>query len=172
MSSSKLAFGSVCVEISAETKFRIMNNGNKTVKNNLNHVVDICRDGAEGYNRAAERIDNSEISTIFRRLSQQRKLFAEELKNDARDLGVEINDMGTFKGFFHRNWLDLKSKVTNDDINTIVKTAKTGEHKAVDTYDEAINDEQMPDYIKDKLKEQRQFIQGAIGQLEAFKVEK
>lgn len=141
----------------------------KSVKNNLNNVLDICRDGAEGYNHAADRLDNPEISTIFRRLSQQRKLFAEELKNEARDLGVELNDSGTVKGFLHRNWLDLKSKVAKDDLSTVVNTAKTGEHKAVETYDEAINDEDMPEYIKDKLKGQREMIQGTIGQLESFK---
>lgn len=142
---------------------------NKSVKNNLKNVLDICRDGAEGYIHAAERLENDEISTIFRRLSQQRKLFAEELKNDARDLGLELDDSGTVKGFLHRNWLDLKSKVTKDDIIAVVDTAKTGEHKAVDTYDEAINDESMPGYIKDKLMEQRKMIQGTIGQLDSFK---
>jgi uncharacterized protein (TIGR02284 family) len=144
---------------------------NKSVKNNLENVLDICHDGAQGYEHAADRINNTEISTIFRRLSQQRKLFAEELKNDARDLGFEFGEKGTVKGFFHRNWLDLKSMVSKDDISTIVDTAKTGEHKAVDTYDEAINDEKMPEYIKDKLKDQRGMIQGAIKQLESFKVE-
>lgn len=143
----------------------------KSVKNNLGNVLDICHDGAEGYEHAAGRVENKEISTIFRRLSQQRKLFAEELKSDARDLGLEFEENGTVKGFFHRNWLDLKSMVSKHDISTIVDTAKTGEHKAVDTYDEAINDEEVPEYIKDKLKEQRGMIQGAIKQLESFKVE-
>lgn len=144
---------------------------NKSVKNNLGNVLDICHDGAQGYEHAANRIDNTEISTIFRRLSQQRKLFAEELKNDARDLGFEFDESGTVKGFFHRNWLDLKSIVSKDDLSTVVDTAKTGEHEAVDTYDEAINNEEVPEYIKDKLKEQRQMVQGAIKQLESFKVE-
>ena len=142
----------------------------KSVKHNLKHVLDVCHDGSYGYEHAADRLDNPEISTIFRRLSQQRKLFAEELKNDARDLGLEFHDSdGTFKGFFHRNWLDVKSKIFKGDINNIVDTAKKGEHKAVDAYDDAINDDNMPEYIKDKLKQQRVLIQGAIRQLEAFK---
>ena len=143
----------------------------KSVKSDINNVLDICHDGTEGYNRAADHIQNNEISTIFHRLAQQRKMFAEELKQDTRDLGLEVKDAGTIKGFFHRNWLDLKSKVTNDDIDTIVDTAKTGEHKAVETYDHAINNEKMPAYIKDRLKQQRSLIQGAISQLESFKIE-
>lgn len=144
---------------------------NKSVKNNLGNVLEICYDGAHGYEHAAGRIENTEISTIFRRLSQQRKLFAEEIKNQARDLGMHFDNSGTVKGFFHRNWLDLKSIVSKDEISTVVDTAKTGEHKAIDTYDEAINDEEVPEYIKDKLKDQRGLIQGAVKQLESFKVE-
>ena len=142
----------------------------KSVKKDLNHVLDICYDGCEGYKKAAESLENNEAGTVLRRLSQQRKLFAEELKNDARDLGYELDDSGTVKGFFHRNWMDDKSKISGNDTSTVIDTAKTGEHNALDTYDEAINNEKMPDYIKEKLKNQRELVRGAIDQLESFKV--
>lgn len=142
----------------------------KIIKKDLNNVLNICKDGAEGYNKAAEAIEDSETSTVFRRLSQQRKLFAEDLKNDVRDLGFELNDSGTVPGFFHRNWMDIKSKLTGHDPSKIIDTAKTGEHKALETYDDAINNEKMPEYIKEKLKGQREMIRGAINQLESFKI--
>ncbi|MGK7389920.1 MAG: ferritin-like domain-containing protein [Candidatus Cyclobacteriaceae bacterium M2_1C_046] len=142
----------------------------KSVKKDLDNVLDICKDGAEGYKKAADAIDSSEAGTVFRRLSQQRRLFAEELKNDVREHGLDLDDSGTVKGFLHRNWMDLKSKVTGNDTSTVIETAKTGEKKALDAYDDAINNENMPDYLVEKLSGQRQMIRGAIDQLESFKI--
>ncbi|UII24115.1 ferritin-like domain-containing protein [Fulvivirga ligni] len=141
-----------------------------TEKQAIQNVINICHDGAKGYERAAEEINNEEFKTIFNRLAQQRKLFIEELKNDVRDQGITLEDSGTVKGYFHRNWLDIKSTFSKKEDHQIIEEAKYGEQEAVKVYDEALNAD-VPEYIKEKLKQQRHLIAGSIDQLTEFERE-
>lgn len=141
-----------------------------TEKKAIQDVLDICHDGYKGYERAAEDVENEEFRTIFHRLAQQRKLFIEELKNDMRDRGAELEDSGTVKGYFHRNWLDLKSTFSDKEDATVIDEARTGEKEALDVYDKALNSD-VPQYIKDRLQKQRRLIAGAIVQLNEFERE-
>lgn len=141
-----------------------------TEKKAIKKVLDICHDGVEGYNHAAEDVKNQEFKTIFHRLAQQRKLFIEELKNDMRDQGAELEDSGTVKGFFHRNWLDMKATFAEKDDAAVIEEAKTGEREALKVYDEALSAD-VPLYIKERLQEQRKLIAGAIQQLNEFERE-
>ncbi|MBL3655468.1 ferritin-like domain-containing protein [Fulvivirga sediminis] len=138
-----------------------------TEKKAIQDVVDICHDGMKGYEKAASEIHNEEFKTIFNRLAQQRKLFIEELKADVRDQGIDIDDSGTVKGYFHRNWLDVKSSFTNKEDKEIIEEAKFGEKEAVKVYNEALNAD-VPKYIKEKLEMQRKLIAGSIEQLNEF----
>lgn len=140
-------------------------------KKNLQNVVDICFDGVQGYEKAAAELEHTEFKTIFNRLAQQRKLFIEELKIDARDLGLELSDSGTVKGFFHRTWLQLKASLSGRTDEQIMEEAKRGEQEAVAVYDEAINAAEMPEYLREKLKKQKHFIAGSIAQLTEFEKE-
>lgn len=143
-----------------------MNTERKAIKD----VLDICHDGVKGYERAAEDVQNEEFRTIFHRLAQQRKLFIEELKNDMRDRGASLEDSGTVKGYFHRNWLDLKASFSSKEDSTVINEARTGEKEALEVYDEALNSD-VPQYIKDRLQKQRRLIAGAIVQLNEFERE-
>ncbi len=140
----------------------------KEQKRVLQNVINICEDGAKGYKKAAEDVENAELKTIFNRLAQQRKLFEEELKNDVRDLGFELEEEGNAKGFFHRVWIDVRSTFASHETKAVIKEAKEGEEGALKVYDEALSAE-LPAYIKDRLEKQRQFIFGCLEQLEEFK---
>ena len=91
----------------------------KKVKENLEHIIEICEDGSKGYETAANNVDNIELKTIFNRLSQQRKLFVEELKNEARIQGMDLSDSGSVKGFFHRTWLSTKATFSFNNEESI-----------------------------------------------------
>ena len=133
----------------------------------LQAVLDICEDGFKGYERAAKEIENTELQTIFHRLSQQRKLFIEELKSDARDLGLKLEESGTAKGFFHRAWIDIKATFASKEIEAVIEEAQTGEKEAVRVYSDAL-ESSLPLYIKDKLENQRHLIAGCVQQLNEF----
>jgi uncharacterized protein (TIGR02284 family) len=131
----------------------------------LQNVIDTCNDGVKGYEKAAEEIEDKSIKTLFLRLSQQRKGFIEELKNEALKLGIELEDSGTAMGFFHRTWLATKSALSSDSKEKIIKDAMDGEKRAVETYSNVYANQEVPKYIEDILKEQEHLIKVAIHQL-------
>nr|WP_158871800.1 DUF2383 domain-containing protein [Maribellus comscasis] len=53
-----------------------------------------------GYETASNNIEYSDLRTLFLRLSQQRKLFIKEIKNETLKMGIEVDTNGTIKGSF------------------------------------------------------------------------
>ena len=144
---------------------------NEKILKELKVIVDICQDGAEGYDKAANEIENSELKTVFNRLSQQRRRFAEELRNDSKELGAMPDAEGTLPGYFHQRWIDVKSKLTDRDDDDLIEEAKNGEKAAITAYDQILEAGDIPDFIQKKLADQKKMIEGAYKQLQDFKVE-
>lgn len=137
----------------------------------LQDIIDTCNDGIEGYETAAGEIEDESIKTLFLRLSQQRKGFIEELKNEALKLGIELESSGTAKGFFHRTWLATKSVFSSESEEKIIEEAMDGEKKAVEIYSNVYANQEVPKYIEDILKEQEHLIKVAIHQLNGLLAE-
>lgn len=140
------------------------------LQKHLENIVQICEDGRLGYHAAAERVDDEGLQTIFNRLSQQRKLFIEDLKNEARILGFELEEVGTVSGFFHRTWLSTKATFSFDNTETVIDSSITGEKEALEVYSENMPQD-LPQNIKEKLDNQLSLIKGAVHQLSTFKKE-
>lgn len=145
----------------------------KQLKKDLEEIIDICNDGIKGYETAAEKIEDKDesLKTLFLRLSQQRKGFVENIKTEANRVGIEFDDTGTIKGFFHRTWLTTKANFSSDKKVKVIDEAMTGEKKALDVYAGVIADTELPDYLRDTLKEQQLLVKIAIQQLSDLKAE-
>lgn len=135
------------------------------LKEVLQDIVDTCRDGVKGYETAAGEINDDSIRTLFLRLSQQRKGFIEELKNEALKLGIELNSSGSKKGFFHRTWIAAKSSLTGNSRDNIIGEAMDGEKKAIEVYAKSYGSQDVPEYLQEIIKEQEHLIKVAIHQL-------
>lgn len=146
--------------------YRVMEN--KQIVKEIEHIVNLVEDSAKGYRHLAGHLENNELKTVMNRLSQQRKLFRENLENDARDLGGNIEEEGTYKGYFHRKWMDVKSSVSSSEDEARIDEAIRGEKKLIEAYDELLRENKLPDFINERLDEQRTMIRGAISQLEEF----
>ena len=133
----------------------------------LNKLIEICKDGNKGYKDAADHIDNDELKTILYRFSQQRALFEAELEGEVRNLGGHPESTSTALGGVHRAWIDLKAAFQSKDHENILEECKRGDKAAVQVYEEALK-APIPDFIKEKVKEQFTLIKGAIMQLDEF----
>lgn len=145
----------------------------KQIKKDLEEIIDICNDGVNGYETAADKIEDKDesLKTLFLRLAQQRKGFIENIRTEANRLGIEFKETGTVKGFFHRTWLTAKANFSSDEKVKVIEEAMTGEKKAMDVYSGVIADTELPDYLRDTLKEQQLLVKIAIQQLSDLKAE-
>jgi len=131
----------------------------------LQKIVNICKDGVNGYGKAAEKTTNDTLKTVFLRLSQQRKKFVEEIKNEAGHLGIRIDAEGTVMGYFHRHWLVTKASFGSDTDREVINESIRGEKEAVEVYSKVFIKQNVPEYLYSRLKEQQNQIQVAITQL-------
>lgn len=103
----------------------------------LNGLIEICKDGQNGFKDAAEGIENSELKTIFYEFSQQRSEFVGTLQELVRSLGGDPEQSGTLSGAIHRGWIDLKSAITGKNEEAILNECERGEDYAKEAYQDA-----------------------------------
>ncbi len=143
---------------------------NTELQNNIDTIIETCVDGMKGYRHAADSAENPEFKTIFNRLAQQRKGFVEDIKTECRTLGMDYNEEGTIKGYFHRNWLSTKAFFASSTDESVIESAVKGEEEAIEHYEKSINPS-TPKVLKDKLDSQLHMIKGTINQLQGLKHE-
>jgi uncharacterized protein (TIGR02284 family) len=103
----------------------------------LNNLVEICRDGSEGFKIAADDSKNLELQGIFRNYSLQRTAFASELRQLIVSLGGEAEKHGSVAGALHRGWINIKAAVSSNEPHAVLAEAERGEDAAVAAYREA-----------------------------------
>ena len=72
---------------------------NDDVISTLNNLIETCKDGQEGFQQAAEGVQNSQLKSLFYEFGQQRAQFAGELQGLVRELGGDdVHVVGCDRG--------------------------------------------------------------------------
>lgn len=111
-----------------------------TDKNVASDLMKTLEDGKDGFAKAAGLVekDSPELCATFRRLSEQRSSFYNELQEMAEDYGDPIETSGTIAAALHRGWMAIKDAVSSSDSAGVLDAAVQGEEHAVKTYETAL----------------------------------
>ncbi len=109
----------------------------------IQHIKDLVRinqDSAEGFAEAADVVENDDLKGLFSLMAGERQQFANELRSYVilNDDDGEIS--GSWKGMFHRWWLDLRGKLSGGDAYAVLAEAERGEDKIKAMYEECIKE--------------------------------
>lgn len=126
---------------------------NDDVISTLNGLIEICKDGQEGFKHAAEGINDSQMKSAFYEYGQQRAQFAGELQTLVREIGGDPETSSSFLGTLHRGWIDIKSAVTGKDEAAVLNEAERGEDAAKDAYKKAL-EQNLPMNVRSVVEEQ------------------
>lgn len=139
----------------------------KEVINDLKEILELVNDGKEGYQTAADATDNLELKSLFLKLSGERIVYAQELKDHIALHGEETeNDNGDILGGLHRVWLTVKQALSSKEDKAILQAITTGEQSAISKYDQCIADYADHADHMSLLKEQREGIHAALIEIE------
>ena len=133
---------------------------NDEVISTLNNLIEICKDGQDGFKAAAEGVEAPETKNLFYHYSQQRAQFAGELQEQVRHLGGDPEQSGSMAGAVHRGWINLKAALTGKDQHAVLTECENGEDSAVSNYQAALQKE-LPVDVKQLVSQQADTIKQA-----------
>ena len=111
----------------------------------LESLIEICRDGQEGFHQSAEHTDNNELKAVFGQYSSERATMIGELQTLQRQHGQpEVDEDGSVVGSLHRAWINLRSAVATRNDQAILEEAERGEDAALDAYRDALKPASPP----------------------------
>jgi uncharacterized protein (TIGR02284 family) len=147
-----------------------MDNPNSKTIDELNGLIAIAADGREGYDNAAENIEDTTAKNLFRKLAQERASYVSQIQQEIISLGGEPKDSdGDMKGALHRTWLTIKSTFTGGNRSAIVNGCITGEESAIDSYKDALSKDYISGSTRDLLNHHLREIENALRSIKAMK---
>ncbi|WP_411767255.1 ferritin-like domain-containing protein [Winogradskyella sp. A3E31] len=133
------------------------------ISNQLNELLTKNYDAEKGYRKAIDNVDNNNLKIYFTNRANERKEFANEIKTEIERYGEEPKESGSFKGTLHRNWMTLKSNLSNNNEEAVLEEALRGEEASLEDYNDVISsDNVFPPSIDTMLKKQKNAIQASI----------
>lgn len=119
-------------------------------------LLAINHTSVKGYEEAAEGVKSPELKSQLSTFSQQRAQFASELQR----FGAQAND-STVEGVVteavaavHRGWLNLRSAITGQSDTAILDECERGEATALNAYETALANSDLPADAKGVLQRQ------------------
>jgi uncharacterized protein (TIGR02284 family) len=129
----------------------------------LNDLVEINNDRIAGYEKALKDIeeDHAELKQLFVNNIGQSHQFKIELGTEIQALGKDIENHTTASGNLHRAWLEVKQVFSGHSAKAILDECEFGEDAIKKAYNTALNEDHLPAYIKDILRNELQVLEGA-----------
>ena len=145
-----------------------MEDSNKQLIDDLNHLVTICNDGKYGYETAAEDADSAALRAMFSGYSAERAEFTQQLKEEIRKAGGDPDHGGGPLGAIHRAWIDVKSALATKDNKAVLGACITGEKAAVNAYSTVLKSNDLPANTRSVLNQQRRSIEETLNKVEGL----
>lgn len=107
----------------------------------LNSLIEINNDRIYGYETASKEVEETDLKMLFSEVTETSMKCKAQLVAEVQSLGGEKTESTTTSGKIYRIWMDLKATVTGKDRKAILNSCVFGEDAAIDTYTEALNEE-------------------------------
>ena len=136
----------------------------------LNDLVSKSKDAENGYKEAAQHAQSETLKKNFVEYSQQRFAFRHELSLLVNKLGGS-NEKGTsVAADIHQAWIELKTAISSNEDQAILKEVLRGESYALEAYEEALKNLPVTAAYYSKIVDQRNTVRAAIQRMKTLEV--
>lgn len=135
----------------------------------LNHLIEVCRNGEQGYREAAEAAEDAHLASVLMDFSSQREQFAKQLQYQVSILGGRPESGGTLAGALHRRWIDVRSALSGHSANVILAECHRGENMALEAYSGALRNE-LPEDARELVEGQAVQVRTALETIRALEL--
>ncbi|MBF4990198.1 PA2169 family four-helix-bundle protein [Methylophilus sp. QUAN] len=120
---------------------------NDEIISTLNDLIEVSKDGEEGFRSSAEHVDEPQLKTFFLRRSHEVATSVKELQDLVRALGGEPASSTSLGGALHRRWIAIKTALTSNDTVAVLNETERGEDVALAAYRKAA-EKDLPTHIR------------------------
>lgn len=137
----------------------------------LNDLVLINNDRITGYERALQELDeqDADLKPIFTNYIQQSQQCKMELGTEIQSYGEDMETGSTSSGTLYRAWMDIKAVFTGHDRETVLANCEAGEDAAQIAYKTALEDEELPAYLREIITRQQEVLRTAHNEVKSLR---
>jgi uncharacterized protein (TIGR02284 family) len=137
----------------------------------LNDLIEINNDRIEGYQRASKDLKDgdTELKSLFTRFIGQSQGYKLALGTEVSAFGKDIETGTTTSGKIHRAWLDVKAAFTGHDTHNVLEECEFGEDAILKAYRTALEDENLPAYLRETVSQQESELLDAHDEIKALR---
>jgi uncharacterized protein (TIGR02284 family) len=124
----------------------------------LNDLAECCKDGEYGFHASAEQAKRADLKSILLQRADDCRGGAQELYEQIRSLGGEVDEGGSVAGAMHRGWVSVKTMLSTYDDKAVLEECERGEDNALARYRKALK-KPLPAGVKLIVERQLQGVQ-------------
>lgn len=124
----------------------------------LNDLVETCKDGEYGFKACAEQAKRADLKSVFMQRADDCRGAAQELHEQIRGLGGQVEEGGSILGAIERGWVAVKAKLSTYDDKAMLEECERGEDNALARYRKALK-KPLPAGVKLIVERQLQGVQ-------------
>lgn len=107
----------------------------------LNSLIIINNDRIEGYETASKETEEFDLITMFAQFISTGQKCKIELALEVNTLGGEVAESIMTSGKFFQEYMDFMAALSGNDRKIILNSCEYGEDKALDAYDNALEND-------------------------------
>ena len=137
----------------------------------LNDLVAINNDRIAGYEKAIEETKDTDkdLRLLFTSMIDESRKIRLKLADEVQGLGGEYDRGTTASGKIYREWMDVRAVFTGHDRHTVLANCERGEDAAQNAYKDALNENNVPAYIRTLLSEQKQTLKASHDKIKSLR---
>jgi uncharacterized protein (TIGR02284 family) len=137
----------------------------------LNDLVVINNDRIVGYERALEetKTEDADLKVLFTKMIDESRKIRVDLAGEVQSLGGEFESGTTASGKLYRAWMDVKAVFTGHDRHAVLSNCERGEDAAQAAYKNALEENNLPGYIRTMLEAQKQMLRASHDKVKALR---
>lgn len=124
----------------------------------LNDLILINNDRIAGYEKAIHELEenDADLKSLFQRMIDQSRQLRNALGTEVQVLGGTMAEGTMASGKIYRAWMDIKALFSGHDRHAILANCERGEDAAQKAYRTALEEEDVPAYLKELIIKQQQ----------------
>ena len=137
----------------------------------LNDLIQINNDRIDGYEKALEELkqEDNDLRALFSSMISESHEIRLALGTEVNALGGDMETSTTTSGKIYRAWMDFKAIFTGHDRHTVLANCERGEDAAQKAYETALEDEELPAYLREMILEQQQTLRQSHDKIKALR---